>query len=198
MDTLRTSALLFIAALSLAACGGAEADPSSGAGKSQPTTAERSARHDDVRRADSDDRSRGGGSERRARENPRGGEHLIESATLELSGDRGTGFSGVCRVGGQERELAGTVPETVELDLGGGPLECRLENQGPGTLTAELSVGNAHYTQQASAQGSTLNFALSGEGYRSSTSSVSAVEAETPDAVSNASARAVAGPRDEK
>ena len=197
MDTLRTSALLFIAALSLAACGGAEADPSSGAGKSQPTTAERSARHDDVRRADSDDRSRGG-SERRARENPRGGEHLIESATLELSGDRGTGFSGVCRVGGQERELAGTVPETVELDLGGGPLECRLENQGPGTLKAELSVGNAHYTQQTSAQGSTLNFALSGEGYRSSTSSVSAVEAETPDAVSNASARAVAGPRDEK
>lgn len=206
MSAPRTILLAMVLSLLAPACGVQANSPSSDA---QPTAEETSGsrqgngvsggNHAEDR---PDDRSgnradRGGGRpEDRAGDPRRGGEREVRSATLHLSGDRGTGFSGLCRVGERETELAGTVPETVELELDGAALECSVENAGPGSLEADLSVGNAHYTQRTAAGGADLNFALSGARYTSSTSSVTAVEAETPDAVSNASSRAVAGPQD--
>lgn len=200
MITARTILLVVALYLTASACGGAQANsPSGGGDDAQPTTQER-AEAPSERRGDREDRPRdrpsgrseGGGGQRNAEERE------IRAATLELSGDEGTGFSGVCKIGEREMELEGTVPETVDLDLDGEPLECRIENTGNGSLKADLAVGDAHYTQHTSASGATLNFALSGDGYTSSTSSVTAVDTETPDAVSNASSHAEAGPQDEK
>ena len=202
MVALRTSIVMLLAALCLAlsACGGAQANSSSGGGDdAQPATQERAQRQSE-RRGDREDgpgdRPSGRSGDREGQKNAEGRE--IRAATLELSGDEGTVFSGVCKIGEREMKLEGTVPETVELDLDGEPLECSIENTGDGSLKADLSVGNAHYTQQTSASGASLNFALSGDGYTSSTSSVTAIDTETPDAVSNASSYAEAGPQDEK
>jgi hypothetical protein len=196
----RTSILMLLVAFSLAlsACGGAETNSSSSSGgESRPTTTAEGATRQGDSDGDREGRSRDRSASRAEREGGGGGgQRKEESAVLELSGDDGTGFSGVCRVGGRETELEGTVPKTVDLALGGEPLECRIENTGPGFLKADLSVGDAHYVQQTSS--GALNFALSGDGYTSSTSSVTAVETETPDAVSNASSYAEAGPQDEK
>jgi hypothetical protein len=200
----RTSILMFLVAFSLAisACGGAEANSSSSSSSSsggesrQPTTAAEDATRQGERDGDREGRSRDRSASRPERDGGGGGGQREKgSAVLELSGDDRTGFSGVCRVGEAETELEGTVPKTVNLALDGEPLECRIENTGPGSLKADLSVGGAHYVQQTSS--GALNFALSGDGYTSSTSSVTAVENETPDAVSDASARAEAGSPDE-
>ena len=200
MIAARTIVLLVALSLIASACGGAQANSSSAGGDdAQPSTQER-ADGPSERRGDHEDRPR----DRPSGRSGDGGGHRnaegreIRAATLELSGDEGAVFSGVCKVGEREMELEGTVPETVKLDLDGEPLECRIENTGNGSLKADLSVGNAHYTQHTSASGASLNFALSGDGYTSSTSSVSAVETETPDAASNASSYAEAGPQDEE
>lgn len=172
--------LVIVLTLSLPACAGTEAASSGGT-----TDAERTDRSEPRSGDKRDDRSGGGAGDRERRES--GGDREIQSAVLELTGDEGAGFSGFCTVGDEKIEVEGAVPERLDLDLNGEALRCEIENTGGGSLQADLVVGNSQYTQQTTSQGSTLNFALSGDGYSSSTSSVTAVESETPDAVSNAS-----------
>jgi hypothetical protein len=175
--------LLVIAlTLSLPACAGTEASSSGGAGTTDAERTEQSEPRSGDKR---DDQSGSGAGERGRREGR--GDREIQSAVLELTGDEGAGFSGVCTVGDEKVEVEGTVPRSLDLDLNGEALRCEIEKTGEGTLKADLVVGNSHYIQQTTTQGSTLNFALSGDGYSSSTSSVTAIESKTPDAVSNAS-----------
>lgn len=192
--------LLIVLSLVLHACG----DPgttSSGGSADTATPAERTERQDvppGNRSGDKREDRAGGRSGDQDGQGVQEGDLQIQSATLELSGDEGTGFSGVCSVGEEEIEVEGTVPRSLNLDLNGEPLRCEIENTGAGALTADLTVGNSHYIQQTTSQGATLNFALSGDGYSSSTSSVTIIESKTPDAVSNASSYADGGSSSEQ
>jgi len=96
-----------------------------------------------------------------------------QEVTLRLEGDPGTEFFGVCRVGGEENNLGGQVPQSFVFDLGGQGIECQIQNQsaGAGRLTVTLLSGNNRSVQQSSTSGSTMNLTYSGDSVSSSTSS---------------------------
>ena len=96
-----------------------------------------------------------------------------QEVTLRLEGDPGTEFSGMCRVGGEENNLGGQVPQSFGYDLGGQGIECQIQNQsaGAGRLTVTLLSGNNRSVQQSNTSGGTINLTYSGDGVSSSTSS---------------------------
>jgi hypothetical protein len=96
-----------------------------------------------------------------------------QEVTLRLEGDPGTEFSGTCRVGGEENDLSGQVPQSFAYNLEDHGIECQIQNQsaGGGRLTVTLLSGNNRSVQQSSTSGGTINLTYSGDGASSSTSS---------------------------
>jgi hypothetical protein len=100
----------------------------------------------------------------------RDGEGKAESrkATLEIEGDPGTGFSGKCTVGNEEREIRGQVPERFVFELDGRKLECEISKQSTGTMNVDLDAGGADYVQRTDSRRTTVRIFYSGQGYSSS------------------------------
>jgi hypothetical protein len=92
--------------------------------------------------------------------------------TLEVVGDQGIPFSGVCSVGRHEEVLEGRVPERYVYEPGGTKLECEIRKEGAGTPGILVTGEDVRSVQRTNAQGSTVRLALSG-GIGSSTSSIS-------------------------
>ena len=123
--------------------------------------------------------ARAGDVEARAK----GGEDVVgtngegESAravTLDVGGDDGTRFSGVCFVGRQEKDISGRVPARYVFQPGGDKLECEIRKEGSGALEIVLAAGsNVRSVQRTDAQKSTINFTYSNGGLSSSVSNSS-------------------------
>jgi hypothetical protein len=119
-----------------------------------------------------DAEARANGGEDAARTNGRGGD--TQEVTLEIGGDDGTRFSGVCSAGGQEKVIGGRVPARYVYQPGGDKLECEIHKEGGGALEVLLAAGsNVRSVQRTDAQKSTINFVYSSGGLSSSVSSSS-------------------------
>lgn len=96
-----------------------------------------------------------------------------QEVVLEIDGDTGTEFSGVCSVGDEENEFSGEVPESFSYELRGQQLECeiRKESTGSGTLNVLLTGPGDRIEQQTSTPGGTISLAYSENGVSSATSS---------------------------
>ncbi len=94
--------------------------------------------------------------------------------TLEVRGDNGTRFSGVCFVGGQEKVIGERVPARYIFHPRGGKLECEIRKEGSGALEIVLAAGSSvRSVQRTDAQNSTVNFTYSNGGLSSSVSNSS-------------------------
>ena len=89
-------------------------------------------------------------------------------ATLQIEGHPGTGFSGKCTVGREERVVAGQVPERFVFELDGRKLECEISKQSPGTMNLVLDAGGADYVQRTDSRRATVRIVYSGQGFSSS------------------------------
>ena len=117
----------------------------------------------------------GGGTQRNTEE-----ESGPQKITLEITGDRGTEFSGVCSVGGTERILDGRAPERFVFEPQGKRLECELRNGGGGPLGIVFTDGAGVLSQQRTAGGeSTVSFVYANGIVSSSTTSSSGSESQT-------------------
>jgi hypothetical protein len=96
-----------------------------------------------------------------------------KEVVLAIDGDQGIEFSGVCRVGDEENELSGQVPDSFSYDLKGQQLECeiRKESTGSGNLKVLLTGPGDRIEQQTGTPGGTINLVYSKNGVSSSTSS---------------------------
>jgi len=107
------------------------------------------------------------GSEQNGRD-----EAAEDRAVLRIGGEPGAEFSGTCKVGDQEREVEGEVPERFVFDLGDGRgVECQLSNESGGRMRVVFVAGDDRVEQQASAGGAEIKFEYSEDGVSSSTSS---------------------------
>jgi hypothetical protein len=89
----------------------------------------------------------------------------VREVTLEVGGDNGTRFSGVCSVGGEEESISGRVPARYDYHLEGEKLECEIHKEGGDALEVVLAAGsNVHSIQRTEVQNSTINFAYSSSG----------------------------------
>ncbi len=95
----------------------------------------------------------------------------VREVTLEVGGDDGTRFSGVCSVGGEEESISGRVPARYDYHPDGEKLECEILKEGGGALEVVLAAGsNVRSVQRTNAPNSTINFTYSGGGISSSMS----------------------------
>ncbi len=92
---------------------------------------------------------------------------------LEIGGDPGTAFSGVCSIGDEENEIGGEVPESFSYELGGRQLECEIRKEGTdsGALKILLTGPGDRIEQQINSPGGAINLVYSENGVSSSTSS---------------------------
>jgi hypothetical protein len=100
-----------------------------------------------------------------------GGEGSGREVTLSIEGDPGTEFSGTCNFGDEENELSGQVPESFGYDLQGQQLECKIRQEGAGSLKIFLTGPGDRIQQQINNPGGTISLAYSENGVSSSTSS---------------------------
>ena len=92
----------------------------------------------------------------------------VREATLEIEGDPGTGFSGTCTIGDEEREVSGQVPERFVFEVNGQKLECEISKQSTGAMNIVLDAGGADYVQRTDSRRATVRIVYSGVGYSSS------------------------------
>ena len=92
----------------------------------------------------------------------------VREATLEIEGDPGTGFSGTCTIGDEEREVSGQVPERFVFEVNGQKLECEISKQSTGTMNVVLDAGGVDHAQRTDSRRATMRIVYSGEGYSSS------------------------------
>ena len=92
---------------------------------------------------------------------------------LEIGGDPGTAFSGVCSIGDEKNEIGGEVPESFSYELGGRQLECEIRKEGTdsGALKILLTGPGDRIEQQINSPGGAINLVYSENGVSSSTSS---------------------------
>ncbi len=107
--------------------------------------------------------------------------------TLSIEGEPGTGFSGTCSVGDEENELDGQVPESFGYDLEGRQLECKIRQEGAGSLEILLTGPGDRVEQQINSPGGTISLAYSENGVSSSTSSSEGSSSSVNQVVSNSS-----------
>lgn len=96
-----------------------------------------------------------------------------EELALEVRGDPGTNFSGVCSVGEKEKAIAGRVPERYAFEPGEAGLECEIRKEGGGALEVVVAGEGIRSVQRTAAGEGTIRFALSRDSISSSTSSIS-------------------------
>lgn len=95
-----------------------------------------------------------------------------ERVSLEIRGDTGTAFSGVCAVGDSEAELAGEVPQRFVYYPEGRDIHCeiRKEDAGSGNLKVVLAAPGNRIVQQTNAESGNVELTFSGNGGSSSVS----------------------------
>lgn len=92
-------------------------------------------------------------------------------ATLKIEGDPGTGFSGTCTIGDEEREVSGQVPGRFVFKLDGQKLECEIHKQSTGAMNVVLEADGSSNVQQTNSRRATVRIVYSGEGFSSSVQS---------------------------
>jgi hypothetical protein len=97
-----------------------------------------------------------------------GNEHLARKVELQMQGERGTGFSGTCKIGQEKKEIRGRVPERFVYELDGRSLGCEVRKHGPGALEIVLTSGDDRHVQRTDSAEATLEFSYSGQGFSSS------------------------------
>lgn len=104
------------------------------------------------------------------------GESSVQEVMLEIEGDPGTEFSGVCSVGDRQEELVGETPQSFVYDLPEDQkLDCeiRKSDQGSGSLKVVLTAPGNTIIQQTNTPGGSINLSFSESGVTSSSSSAS-------------------------
>jgi hypothetical protein len=92
----------------------------------------------------------------------------VREAALKIEGDPGTGFSGTCTIGDEQRKVSGQVPERFVFELDGQKLECEIHKQNTGAMNIVLDAGGAENVQRINSRRATVRLVYSGEGYSSS------------------------------
>ena len=92
----------------------------------------------------------------------------VREATLEIEGDPGTGFSGTCTIGDEEREVSGQVPERFVLELDGQRLECEIHKQSTGTMNVVVDADGVDHVLRTDSRRATVRIVYSDQGYSSS------------------------------
>ena len=91
---------------------------------------------------------------------------------LEITGERGTRFSGVCKVGRENRALDGRAPERYVFEPRGKKLECSLSKKDGDVLSVVLSDGAGVRSEQRISGGeSSVRLVYSNGGVSSTTTS---------------------------
>ena len=98
---------------------------------------------------------------------------------LRIAGDKGTPFTGTCSVGGEEHDIGGQVPQSLEYDLNGQELECEIRKQGDesGKLEVVLSSDDVRSVQRIEGEDVTLRLTYAKGSVSSSTTSVASGQA---------------------
>jgi hypothetical protein len=85
-----------------------------------------------------------------------------QKLTLEVGGDPGTGFSGVCSVEGEEKIIGGRVPQRYVFELGDAGLECEIrKKEGGGALQVVVAGEGIRSVQHTGATEGTIRFTFS-------------------------------------
>lgn len=109
-------------------------------------------------------------------------------AVLRLEGTEGTGFSGTCSVGDEEKEINGQVPASYVFDLDGRGIECGIRKQNPeGALKVVFAADGARSVQSTTGAGSTVNITYRDGSFSSSTISSGSSSGATSQITSNSS-----------
>ena len=85
-----------------------------------------------------------------------------QKLTLEVGGDPGTGFSGVCSVEGEEKTIGGRVPQRYVFELGDAGLECEISKKSDGGALQVVVAGEGvRSVQHTGATEGTIRFTFS-------------------------------------
>jgi len=112
-------------------------------------------------------------------------------ATLEIGGARGTGFSGACAVGGEEREIRGRVPDRFVYELDGRRLECEIHKRSAGAMEITLDAGGTDHAQRIGSRRTTIRIVYSRGGFSSSIQSSSTSSGSTSQTIVSSSSQVV-------
>ena len=118
-------------------------------------------------------------------------EKNLREATLEIEGARGTGFSGACAVGGEEREIRGRVPDRFVYELDGRRLECEIHKRSAGALEITLDAGGTDHAQRIGSRRTTVRILYSRGGFSSSIQSSSTSSGSTSQTIVSNSSQVV-------
>ncbi len=108
-----------------------------------------------------------------------GVEEDFRETTLEIGGDPGTGFSGTCTVGGEERAFRAQVPERFVYELDGRRLECEIRKQSVGAMKITLDAGDTDYVQRTGSRRVTVRIVYSKGGFSSSSIQSSSIQSSS-------------------
>lgn len=98
--------------------------------------------------------------DRSQEERPREGHP--QKLTLEVGGDPGTGFSGVCSVEEEEKTIEGHVPQRYVFELGDAGLECEIrKKEDGGALQVVVAGEGVRSVQHTGATEGTIRFTFS-------------------------------------
>lgn len=108
---------------------------------------------------------------------------------LNIGGEPGTRFSGVCVVGGEGREVSGQVPGRFVYEPEGRKVECEIRKEGTGSESLKFSVDAdaRNSKQKIKATGDSLDFSVSGNSVSYSTSSTSSSSSSSNSVVQKSS-----------
>lgn len=95
-----------------------------------------------------------------------GADSLPDRVVLKVGGETGAEFSGICVVGGEEKDLAGQVPGRFVYELDGRSLECEVRRAEPsgGALEISLRADGGSRETMVRSKGDEVSFALTEEG----------------------------------
>ena len=100
------------------------------------------------------------GEDRFREDRPREGHP--QKLTLEVGGDPGTGFSGVCSVEEKEKTIGGRVPQRYVFELGDAGLECEISKKSDGGALQVVVAGEGvRSVQHTGATEGTIRFTFS-------------------------------------
>ena len=108
---------------------------------------------------------------------------------LNIGGEPGTRFSGVCVVGGEEREVSGQVPGRFVYEPEGRKVECEIRKEGTGSESLRFSVdaGGKNSEQKIKVTGDSLDLSVSGNSVSYNISSVSSSSSSSSSVVQKSS-----------
>jgi hypothetical protein len=118
---------------------------------------------------------------------PGGGPGDSGEATLRLTGDEGTNFTGLCEVGGEKTNLDGELPARLDFDLDSEGLACEIGKEGPGLLRVALSAGDNEIIRETNAEDAKIELVYRDGNVVASTSSSSGSSSSSQSSTSSVS-----------